>query len=93
MNPIDSEILDLLRCPVTGSKLHFAKGDVVELINRRVQTGQLADRSGKLIELQIDAALVNADQSLLMPIRAGVISMAANRTIELSSIKHSQSES
>ena len=92
MNKIDTEILDLLRCPVTGTKLHYAEIQVVDQINRCVQAGQLADRSGQQIDFRIDAGLVNADNSLLMPIRVGVVSMAANRSIEIEQLGNPESD-
>jgi uncharacterized protein YbaR (Trm112 family) len=86
MNKIDTEILALLRCPVTGSRLEYAQIQLVDRINRQAQAGQLCDRAGQLINFQIDAALINADKSLAMPIRAGVVSMAEARTIDISTI-------
>lgn len=83
MKKIDNETLNLLRCPVTGSKLQHATEQLVEQVNHRSQAGELCDRAGQKIDFRIDAALVNADLSLLMPIRAGVVSMAAGRSIEL----------
>ncbi len=92
MKKIDNEILDLLRCPVTGSKLEYAQNELVELINRRSGAGQLVDRSGQKIDFQIDAGLVNADSSLLMPIRGGVVSMAAGRSIEVANVNNQETE-
>lgn len=90
MKKIGSEILELLRCPVTGSRLSYAKNEIVEQLNLQSQSGQLSDRSGQPINFTIDAALINADDSLLMPIRAGVVSMAAARAIAVGAIDKNQ---
>ena len=80
---IDSSVLDLLRCPLTGSKLQYADARLLSAMNKKVSEGILADQSGRIIDSKVDAALVNQDRSLAMPIRAGVISLAANRAISI----------
>ncbi len=83
MKAIDSKTLELLRCPVTNSKLAPADHEVVDWINQQIGAGQLCDQSGAPVGSAIEGALVNDNKSLAMPIRCGVISLSTNRAISI----------
>ncbi|MEM9412342.1 MAG: Trm112 family protein [Planctomycetota bacterium] len=82
---IDDKTLELLRCPSTGSRLTVAEISMINRLNQNIESGQIFDCSGRKIDAPIEGALVNADQSLAMPIRLGVISLSTERAIPLKS--------
>lgn len=80
---LDSKVLQFLKCPISDSKLAPASQDLVGWINQSIQSQTCKNMGGDMVEHQIDSALVNENQSYAIPIRAGVISLAANRLISI----------
>ena len=80
---IDPQTLEMLRCPVSKSKLSPASAQLVEWINQQISSGNCKDSGGNMIRAAIDSALVNDERTLAMPIQAGVISLSANRAISV----------
>ena len=83
---IDPAVLAFMRCPVTQSKLTPASSDVVELANGLIESSQLADRLGQSVPGPIDAAFLNTDRSLLIPVRGGIVVMLEDRLIPMAQL-------
>lgn len=80
---IDPSVLTYMRCPVTQTELSEAPAELVERANRLIESSELTDRLGQSVPGPIDAAFINADQSLLIPVRGGIVVMLENRLIPL----------
>jgi hypothetical protein len=76
-------ILESLRCPVTGSRLSIANGDLIQRANEQIAAQRLQTRISERVIVPIDAGLVNADRTLLYRIDRGIISLLACDAIEL----------
>ncbi|MEL0094308.1 MAG: hypothetical protein VW875_00595 [Planctomycetaceae bacterium] len=83
---MDQQLLSILRCPVTGSVLCQAEASLIELINQRIEQGNLQTRMMEQLEVPIDAGLINQDQSLLMPIYLGIPDMNPDDSISLTDL-------
>jgi|GEM_PF-1644157 len=83
MNPAP-EVLKLLRCPVTGSALVPLDPESLEWWNRQIASGQVDNRAGQTVRFQLDGALVNTDQSLMVPVHDGIIVMLDDELIPTS---------
>tara|TARA_Y100001934_G_C11977519_1_gene597022 strand:+ start:228 stop:488 length:261 start_codon:yes stop_codon:yes gene_type:complete len=83
---MDQQLLSILRCPVTGSVLCQAEASLIELINQRIEQGNLQTRMMEQLEVPIDAGLINQDQSLLMPIYLGIPDMNPDDAISLTDL-------
>ncbi|MDA8563819.1 hypothetical protein N9L06_05140 [Mariniblastus sp.] len=83
---IDPSVLAFLRCPVTQSELTTADDGLVQQANALIESSQLTDRLGQSVPGPIEAAFVNADQSLLIPVRGGIVVMLEDRLIPMSQL-------
>lgn len=84
MSQIDKTFLNMIRCPVTKSRLLIADTGLIERLNYQIQTGVVHNRAGEQVENQLDGGLVNADSDLLLPIRGGIVRLIADQAIVLS---------
>ena len=75
------ELLHMMRCPVSRSKLSVADAQLIRQVNERIQSGWLRDRSGNEILQELDGGLVNDDGSLLFPIRRGIVTLVKDQAI------------
>lgn len=77
------ELLKILRCPVTGSKLQMAEQGLLDRLNQEIADGQLHDRLGRQFTREFDGALINADSTLGYPIYDRIPSLVADESIPL----------
>jgi len=89
---MDNFLLEVIRCPVTGSKLDLADQSWLETVNQAIKNGNLYNRGGQKVEAEIDEGLINQDRSLLLPIRQGILVMVSDEAIELSQVGQSTNE-
>lgn len=80
---ISDQILDRLRCPVTGSSLSRACDTTVRRVNEQIAFGKLLTRMSDVVATPIAAGLVNADRSLLYRIEAGIVVLLPSDAIEI----------
>ena len=83
---IDPAVLDFMRCPVTQGELKEAPDGLVAQANKLIESSQLADRLGQSVPGPIEAAFINADRSLMIPVRGGIVVMLEDRLIPLSQL-------
>lgn len=84
------EMLQLLRCPETGSELKFLSTDDVEVMNEKVRARELHNRIGKVIEEPIDSAISNEDGSWVYVIREGIVSLIVDQAISGKQLKNDE---
>ncbi len=77
----DDSLRSMLRCPVSFSQLLPASDELIADANRYRADGRLLNRIGQPVADPIDAGLVNADQSLLIPICGGIVIMLVDQLI------------
>ena len=81
--PIAAALLDLLRCPQTGSPLRPATADELARLNERIesQSQTIRDASGEPVAERLDAALVTRCGTWLYAIRAQIPAMIPEEAI------------
>lgn len=84
MPEFDESLLEFLRCPVSRSALTLAGAADVEELNQRIRSGGVNSFQGEVIERALDAGLVNADRSLVFPIREGILILVVDQAISMS---------
>ena len=84
-----TEVLSLLRCPVSGSSLAIADAELVNSLNQRIEAGTLTNRLGQTIEQPLESGLVNEDQTLLFAVRGEIMVLVADQAIELQGLSNS----
>jgi uncharacterized protein YbaR (Trm112 family) len=83
MIDLADDILALLRCPVSGSRLERADGELLARLNAQIAAGQALTRLSEPLTEPVAAGLVNADRSLLYPIVSGQVVLLATEAIEI----------
>ncbi len=78
---MNSDVLQLVRCPVTRSRLVVATPEQLGDLNRRIESGNAFDRLGRAVSGAIENALINESQSHAMPVRGGIITLIADEAI------------
>lgn len=78
---LPDQLLNLLRCPLTGSRLSRLGAAGTARLNERIAAGNCDDREGKTVREPLDAALVNTAGALVVPVRRGVIVMALSELL------------
>lgn len=62
----------------------MASEDLLQRLNRKIQSQSLKNKSGQLIDQAITEALINFDQTHLYPIRQGIPLLLAEESILVS---------
>ena len=75
------EMLELLRCPESGSKLTLLKPEQIVQLNQVVKDKKLCDRSGQVVSAELESAAINEDLSWIYPVRGGIISLIKDKAI------------
>ncbi len=83
---VDPELLEILVCPETKQPVRPAGDELVERVNRAVESGTLENRGGETVREPIDGGLVREDGARLYPIRDDIPVMLIDEAIELDSL-------
>jgi uncharacterized protein len=80
---VDQELLDMLCCPETKEDVSLADGGLIEMLNRKVEAGQLMNRGGEIVKEKLDSGLIRADKRYVYPIREDIPIMLIDEAIPL----------
>ena len=80
---LDTELLSLLRCPLTAQSLVIAPEPLISRLEAERLAGALRDHSGKLVAEKLVAGLLCADGSRFFPIRNLLPVLLADESIPL----------
>ena len=80
---IQRELLEILVCPETRTRLAAADAALVDRINAAIAAGRLVNRAGQTVERPIQAGLVREDGRLLYPVIDDIPSLLVDRAIPL----------
>ena len=82
----DPDFVAVIRCPVTKSPLSSAPESVIERLNQQIEAGTLVDCIGQTVNIKLDGGFINEDQSLLLPVRGGIVILIGDQAIGLNGI-------
>lgn len=86
---LPDDILERLRCPVTGGTLERADAALLSRVNAQIAAGQALTRLSDVVKTPVEAALINADRSLLYRIDGGIVALLATEAIEIWELRDS----
>jgi uncharacterized protein YbaR (Trm112 family) len=69
---LDRSLIDLLRCPASGTPVAVLDKPLLRAANRLVDTGQLRTVDGRLVETPLETALITIDGATVYPVRDGI---------------------
>jgi uncharacterized protein YbaR (Trm112 family) len=81
--PIDRELLEILVCPETRQPVRLATPQQLEVLNRRIGSGELRTRGGDAVAQPLREGLVREDGKVLYPIDDGIPVMLVEQSISL----------
>jgi uncharacterized protein YbaR (Trm112 family) len=80
---ISQKLLDLIACPETHLPLTPATVDIIALLNKKIDTCELKDRSSNLVTMPIEGGFVRSDGKVLYPVWQGIPVLLIEKAIEL----------
>ena len=83
---LDPDLVTMIRCPVTKSRLSAASTRLIEQLNQQIEAGTLVNRIGQSVDTKLDGGFINEDQSLLLPVRGGIVILIADQAIGLNGV-------
>jgi uncharacterized protein YbaR (Trm112 family) len=83
---LPGDVLQLLRCPQTGSRLRLVPAAMVAVLNSLIAAGQVYNQVGELLDRQLQGGLVNEASSLLYPIYDHGPTLIADEAIPLTNL-------
>jgi len=86
MSTVDQELLGILVCPETKQPVRRAGSDLLHLLNRAIDAGEVKTRDGKLVEDRIEEGLVREDDGVLYPVRDSIPIMLIDEAIPLDEV-------
>ena len=80
---IDKELLDILCCPETKEDVSLVEGELIDILNEKIEKGEIKNRAGHPVEEKLDSGLMRQDKKYLYPIREGIPIMLVDEAIPL----------
>lgn len=77
------EIIDILKCPVTGSNLRLSTDEELKELNLKIEKKELLHSDGKIVTKQIEYALVSQDEKYYYLIIDEVIMLRKDKSIQM----------
>ena len=86
---IDPKLVQMLRCPLDGSKLEIAEDSLISRVNEAIREGNVRDRHDQKVTGALDQGLVSTAGGRLYAIRGGIPTLIGDEAIELSQLSAS----
>jgi uncharacterized protein YbaR (Trm112 family) len=86
MSPVDQELLDILVCPETRQPVRRAGSELLDLLNRAIDAGEVETRGGNLVGERIEEGLVREDDGVVYPVRDSIPIMLIDEAIPLADV-------
>ena len=80
---MDKRLLAILRCPVTHKELALAKSKILKEVNAAISNGKLSNRDGRVLDEELDEALLTDDGKVLYPVADGIPVLLESESINM----------
>jgi len=80
---MDKRLLAILRCPVTHKELSLAGGATIKDVNAAIADGKLSNRDGRVLDEDLEEALLTDDGKVLYPIANGIPVLLEGESINM----------
>ena len=81
--PVSQELLEILVCPETKQPVAPASDEVLQKINREIESGKLRNRGGDPVSTPVSEGLLREDGKILYVVDDGIPVMLMEESIEL----------
>lgn len=79
--PIRSELLEIIRCPVSKQPLQMLSGEQLTKLNQSISAGSVRTTAGAQVEKAIDEGLITADAQTIYRVDDGIPVLLAEEGI------------
>ena len=83
MSELDTDVLALMRCPVTQTALHHGSDALLQALNQAIEAKTLTNRIGQTVASAMDGVLVNESGEIGLAIRSGIIQLIADESVTI----------
>ena len=83
MSELDTDVLALMRCPVTQTALHHGSDALLQALNQAIEAKTLTNRIGQTVAGEMDGVLVNESGEIGLAIRSGIIQLIADESVTI----------
>ncbi len=87
---IDQQLLEMLRCPHDHTPLAVANAELVERINRAVQSERVVNLGGQAVSRRLDGGLVRQAGDLVYPVIDGIPVLLPDEAIDVSQLSETR---
>ena len=85
---MDKKLLSILCCPVTHKGLSLARADQLTAINAAISAGSLSNREGRVLDKNLQEALVTDDGKTMYPVDDGIPVLLEGEGVALDQLNH-----
>ena len=85
--PVDSKLLEILRCPVTKQPLSVLAEERIAQINEQVSAGQVRYADGSNVEKELEEALITENGRVIYRVDDDIPIMLQDLSIPMSEIE------
>lgn len=77
---------EIIACPATHSKLHWADSNTIEKLNSKIAQGKMLDRGGNPAIKLLENGLISETDNYLYPVESGIPVLLIERAIALNEL-------
>ncbi len=81
--PIDSKLLEILRCPVTKQPLSMLTNEQLNMINSKIDAGTVHYADGSKVESKLEEGLITDNGTLVYRIDSDIPIMLQDQSIPM----------
>ena len=84
--PINSQLLDILVCPVTKLPVSTLGADMLKTLNDKIGSGDIVSKDGNVITEIIDEALITSNKTTIYRVQDSIPIMLEDQGIDASQL-------
>lgn len=69
---VDTQLLNILVCPVTGAALRHLEAEELTQLNKRIEAGEAFHADDSVVNERLEAGLITADDHTIYPVDDGI---------------------
>ncbi len=85
--PIDSKLLEILRCPLTKQALFVLSQEKIDELNQKISAGDIHYEDGTIVNETINEGLITANGNRVYRVDAGIPIMLHGQSVSLKESK------
>ena len=84
--PINSQLLDLLVCPITKLPVSMVNQEMLKQLNDKISKGEITSKDGKAVTESIDEALITSNKTTIYRVQDSIPIMLEDQGIDVAQL-------